>query len=159
MDSQSKSLSHHPSDHSDDLQGAQSTPAYMIARGFTLTNPLRNHQQASASSHELSEEKKRQRRESHKAVEKRRRESLNDGITELQKLLPEPEKNKGRIIHAAVEYIKELRTESETHLDQMSKWTFEKMLLQDQIALMRNELYSLKEENARLMDALHHQNA
>ncbi|KAI9251566.1 Myc-type, basic helix-loop-helix domain-containing protein [Sporodiniella umbellata] len=57
-------------------------------------------------------EKKRKRRESHNAVERRRRENINDRINELATLLPEgPEgvkTNKGTILRKSVESIRHL---------------------------------------------------
>lgn len=38
-------------------------------------------------------------------VERRRRETINEGINELAKVVPGSEKNKGAILQAAVEYI------------------------------------------------------
>ncbi|PVU97962.1 hypothetical protein BB561_000210 [Smittium simulii] len=60
-------------------------------------------------------EKRRRRRESHNAVERRRRDNINDQITELYNLLPNHMKdpnikpNKGLILSKSVAYIKELK--------------------------------------------------
>ncbi|PVU95586.1 hypothetical protein BB561_001728 [Smittium simulii] len=60
-------------------------------------------------------EKKQRRRESHNAVERRRRDNINDRIQELYTLLPESMKdaaikpNKGLILNLAVEYIKKIQ--------------------------------------------------
>ncbi|EIE88231.1 hypothetical protein RO3G_12942 [Rhizopus delemar RA 99-880] len=57
-------------------------------------------------------EKKRKRRESHNAVERRRRENINDRIHELATLLPDSREvvklNKGTILRKSVEHIKQL---------------------------------------------------
>ncbi|KAJ2628317.1 Cell morphogenesis protein PAG1, partial [Coemansia sp. RSA 1290] len=59
-------------------------------------------------------EKRRRRRESHNAVERRRRDNINDRIHELYELLPESiidlsvKPNKGVILKKSVEYIHQL---------------------------------------------------
>lgn len=72
-----------------------------------------------------SDEWLRQRRENHKEVERRRRETINEGINELAKLIPEGEKNKGKILSRAVQYIHELKQQQSNDLE---KWTLEKLL-------------------------------
>lgn len=42
-------------------------------------------------------------------VERRRRETINEGINELAKIVPECEKNKGQILQRTVTYIRELQ--------------------------------------------------
>ncbi|KAJ2740942.1 hypothetical protein H4S06_005991, partial [Coemansia sp. BCRC 34490] len=60
-------------------------------------------------------EKRRRRRESHNAVERRRRDNINDRIQELFTLLPETmidqnaKPNKGMILKKSVEYIRQLQ--------------------------------------------------
>ncbi|KAI7869175.1 helix-loop-helix DNA-binding domain-containing protein [Spinellus fusiger] len=60
-------------------------------------------------------EKRRRRRESHNAVERRRRDNINDRIQELGKLLPHLEEegvnrlNKGTILRKSVDQIKQLQ--------------------------------------------------
>ncbi|PIA17658.1 HLH-domain-containing protein [Coemansia reversa NRRL 1564] len=60
-------------------------------------------------------EKRRRRRESHNAVERRRRDNINDRIQELYMLLPETmidlnmKPNKGVILKKSVEYIRQLK--------------------------------------------------
>ncbi|CAO3629883.1 unnamed protein product [Cunninghamella echinulata] len=59
-------------------------------------------------------EKKRRRRESHNAVERRRRDNINERIYELSTLLPEPDatkNNKGTILRKSVEHIRMLHEE------------------------------------------------
>ncbi|CAG8500519.1 9994_t:CDS:2 [Paraglomus occultum] len=68
-----------------------------------------NRQQA------LQTEKKRRRRESHNAVERRRRDHINERIQELSTLLPETyvdnsnKPNKGIILRKSVDYIRDLK--------------------------------------------------
>ncbi|KAJ2545371.1 hypothetical protein EV175_005813, partial [Coemansia sp. RSA 1933] len=60
-------------------------------------------------------EKRRRRRESHNAVERRRRDNINDRITDLFTLLPDSmidanaKPNKGMILKKSVEYIRQLQ--------------------------------------------------
>ncbi|KAI9273582.1 hypothetical protein BY458DRAFT_435087, partial [Sporodiniella umbellata] len=56
-----------------------------------------------------SEEWHRRRRESHKLVERKRREAINQGINAIARCVPGCEKNKGSILHRAVEYIQQLK--------------------------------------------------
>lgn len=56
-------------------------------------------------------------------VERRRRETINEGINELAKIVPGCEKNKGSILQRAVSFITQLR-ENETQ--NIEKWTLEK---------------------------------
>ena len=58
-------------------------------------------------------------------VERRRRETINEGINELAKIVPGCEKNKGSILQRAVQYITQLRNNESQNID---KWTFEKVL-------------------------------
>ncbi|CAG8490326.1 1662_t:CDS:2 [Paraglomus brasilianum] len=63
----------------------------------------------------LQTEKKRRRRESHNAVERRRRDHINERIHELSTLLPETyadnsnKPNKGVILRKSVDYIRDLK--------------------------------------------------
>ncbi|KNC98704.1 uncharacterized protein SPPG_06382 [Spizellomyces punctatus DAOM BR117] len=98
-----------------------------------------------------SEEWLRQRRENHKEVERRRRETINDGINELAKLIPEGEKNKGRILSRAVQYIHQLKEQESTNLE---KWTLEKLLCEQAIQELSAQVESLKAENEQLRSQL-----
>lgn len=52
-------------------------------------------------------DKKRKRRESHNAVERRRRDNINERIMELSTLLPDATKdNEGTILQKSVDHIK-----------------------------------------------------
>ncbi|KAK5827279.1 Myc-type, basic helix-loop-helix domain-containing protein, partial [Linnemannia elongata] len=63
----------------------------------------------------LMNEKRRRRRESHNAVERRRRDNINEKIQELSTLLPEiyvdsaNKPNKGVILRKSVDYIRHLQ--------------------------------------------------
>ncbi|KAL0082283.1 Myc-type, basic helix-loop-helix domain-containing protein [Phycomyces blakesleeanus] len=63
-------------------------------------------------------EKKRKRRESHNLVERRRRDNINDRISELATLLPDPDAiktNKGTILKKSVDHIKLLHDKLQLH--------------------------------------------
>lgn len=69
----------------------------------------------SAQKHAILQEKRRRRRESHNAVERRRRDNINEKIQEISTLIPDifidssNKPNKGVILRKAVEYIKHLQ--------------------------------------------------
>ena len=79
-------------------------------------------------------EKRRRRRESHNAVERRRRDNINDRIHELGTLLPDLENdginkpNKGYILRKSVEQIKSLQHEVTEYSQRVRE--LEKMLEQ-----------------------------
>ena len=93
-----------------------------------------------------SEEWHRQRRDNHKEVERRRRETINDGISELAKIVPGCEKNKGSILARAVQYIQQLK-ENESH--NIEKWTLEKLLTDQAMAELQQTNEKLKLELER----------
>ncbi|KAI8884012.1 HLH-domain-containing protein [Backusella circina FSU 941] len=81
---------------------------------------------------QLMMEKRRRRRESHNAVERRRRDTINDRIQELCNLLPESsletmtlgpnnKPNKGAILKKSVEHIRELQQEVQNYQQQMKE--------------------------------------
>lgn len=72
-----------------------------------------------------TDEWKQQRRDSHKEVERRRRESINQAINSLSLLLPVKESSKAAILARAAEYIEKLK---ETENANIEKWTLQKLL-------------------------------
>lgn len=78
-------------------------------------------------------------------MERRRRETINEGINELAKIVPGCEKNKGSILQRAVQYITQLR-ENETK--NIEKWTLEKLLTDQAITELSASVDKLKEEVA-----------
>ncbi|KAF9365202.1 basic helix-loop-helix protein [Mortierella sp. NVP85] len=56
-----------------------------------------------------SEEWHKMRRDNHKEVERRRRETINAGINDLAACIPNPDKNKGQILRQAVKYIQSIQ--------------------------------------------------
>ncbi|KAL9550621.1 hypothetical protein MBANPS3_004642 [Mucor bainieri] len=95
-----------------------------------------------------SEEWHRLRRENHKQVERRRRETINDGITELSRIVPGCEKNKGSILQRAAIYIRQLK---EAEAATVEKWTLEKLLTDQAISELNRQVEALKNENSRIL--------
>lgn len=79
-------------------------------------------------------------------VERRRRETINEGINELAKIVPGCEKNKGSILQRGVEYITQLKN-NETH--NIEKWTLEKLLTDQAIGELSSSVDRLKDELQR----------
>ncbi|KAJ3096337.1 basic helix-loop-helix protein [Phlyctochytrium planicorne] len=94
-----------------------------------------------------SEEWLKQRRDNHKEVERKRRETINEGINALARIVPNGEKNKGRVISRAVQYINQLKQNEAANLE---KWTLEKLLCEQAIQDLHNTITKLKAENAVL---------
>ncbi|KAK3990190.1 hypothetical protein QBC44DRAFT_72801 [Cladorrhinum sp. PSN332] len=94
-----------------------------------------------------SEEWHKMRKDNHKEVERRRRETINEGINELAKIVPGCEKNKGSILQRAVAFITQLK-ENETQ--NIEKWTLEKLLTEQAIAELSQSNDKLKQECDRL---------
>ncbi|KAK0711479.1 hypothetical protein B0H67DRAFT_555450 [Lasiosphaeris hirsuta] len=94
-----------------------------------------------------SEEWHKMRKDNHKEVERRRRETINEGINELAKIVPGCEKNKGSILQRAVSFITQLK-ENETQ--NIEKWTLEKLLTEQAIAELSTSNDKLKHECERL---------
>ena|SRR5271163_3920375 len=88
-----------------------------------------------------SEEWHRQRRDNHKEVERRRRETINDGINQLAKIIPASEKNKGSILAKAVNYINQLKQNESQYIE---KWTLEKLFMEQGMEELRKTNEQLK---------------
>jgi transcriptional regulator CBF1 len=80
-------------------------------------------------------------------VERRRRETINEGINELSKIVPGCEKNKGSILQRAVAFISQLK---ENESQNIEKWTLEKLLTEQAIAELSASNDKLKQECERL---------
>ncbi|KAI1312106.1 hypothetical protein F5Y03DRAFT_264254 [Xylaria venustula] len=93
-----------------------------------------------------SEEWHKQRKDNHKEVERRRRETINEGINELAKIVPGCEKNKGSILQRAVSYIIQLKTNEAQNIE---KWTLEKLLTEQAIQELSTSNDKLKKECER----------
>lgn len=95
------------------------------------------------------------RKELHKEVEKRRRQTINDGIIELSKLLPENSpKSKGNIISSAVNYIKSLKSMigNSDQIKEIERWNYEKSKMLEEMRNLHNQIRALKNENAALKE-------
>ena len=78
-----------------------------------------------------------------RTVERRRRETINEGINELAKIVPGCEKNKGSILQRAVQYITQLRDNETRNIE---KWTLEKMLTDQALSEVTSSLDKLKDD-------------
>ncbi|KAF9152179.1 basic helix-loop-helix protein [Linnemannia schmuckeri] len=79
------------------------------------------------------------RRDNHKEVERRRRETINEGINGLAKMVPNCDKNKGSILKEAVKYIKSVLAENERLTGEIAvattaKYEIEKYLMEKSVA-------------------------
>lgn len=80
-------------------------------------------------------------------VERRRRETINEGINELAKIVPGCEKNKGSILQRAVAFITQLKENEQQNIE---KWTLEKLLTEQAIQELSQANDKLKSECERL---------
>lgn len=80
-------------------------------------------------------------------MERRRRETINEGINELAKIVPGCEKNKGSILQRAVQFITQLK---ENESQNIEKWTLEKLLTEQAIQELSQSNDKLKQEVDRL---------
>ena len=78
-------------------------------------------------------------------MERRRRETINEGINQISKIVPNCEKNKGSVLQRAVAYISELVEGQKTS---QAKWEFEKMAL-DQAVRELDSRYSKMQDSAK----------
>lgn len=90
-----------------------------------------------------TEEWRRQRKDSHKEVERRRRESINYHINTLSQLLPVRETSKAAILSRAAEYIEKLK---ETENANIEKWTLQKLLSEQNASSLATANEKLQEE-------------
>lgn len=90
-----------------------------------------------------SAEWKQQRKDSHKEVERRRRENINTAINRLSSLLPVRESSKAAILARAAEYIQKLK---ETENANIEKWTLQKLLNEQTTQHMTGQNEKLQEE-------------
>ncbi|KAF9221747.1 hypothetical protein BS17DRAFT_710577 [Gyrodon lividus] len=85
----------------------------------------------------------RQRKDNHKEVERRRRGNINEGITELGRIVPNSsgEKAKGAILGRAVQYIHHLK---ENEARNIEKWTLEKLLMDQAMGDLQSQLEEMR---------------
>ncbi|KAG0680479.1 basic helix-loop-helix protein [Pichia californica] len=89
----------------------------------------------------------------HKEVERRRRETINNAINELQDLVPTTHTNKAQIIRKASEFIKKLKEKEETLVN---KWTLEKIITDQAISELANSNEKLKSELEKAYREIEH---
>ncbi|ODV92954.1 hypothetical protein CANCADRAFT_21099 [Tortispora caseinolytica NRRL Y-17796] len=89
----------------------------------------------------VSTDWQRQRKDCHKEVERRRRETISNGIEKLAKLIPHCDKSKGAILAKAAEYIQELKENEHANFE---KWTVEKLTAEQTIAELSHSNETLK---------------
>lgn len=100
-----------------------------------------------------SEEYYRIKKYNHKEVERRRRETINKGIDDLGKVVPDCDKHKGQILQRAVDYIKALKEKEETLMKQL---TLEKLISEQSVNELSSTNKSLKAELAQAWKELDH---
>lgn len=103
-------------------------------------------QMSASKVHHGTDEWHRQRRDNHKEVERRRRESINIGIKELAALIPTQDTNKAQILQRTVEYIKRLKENENNNIE---KWTLEKLLTEQAVSELSASNEKLKAELER----------
>ncbi|KAF2744312.1 hypothetical protein M011DRAFT_408658 [Sporormia fimetaria CBS 119925] len=114
--------------------------------------PTANESPAPQSSHKPpvgSDEWHKVRRDNHKEVERRRRETINEGINELAKIVPGCEKNKGSILQRAVQFITQLKENEQQNIE---KWTLEKLLTEQAITELSASCDKFKAEMQHAWD-------
>lgn len=82
-------------------------------------------------------------------MERRRRETINEGINELAKIVPGCEKNKGSILQRAVQFITQLKENEQQNIE---KWTLEKLLTEQAITELSASCDKFKAECQRAWD-------
>ncbi|CUS21372.1 LAQU0S03e01046g1_1 [Lachancea quebecensis] len=90
-----------------------------------------------------SAEWRQQRKDSHKEVERRRRENINTAINKLSELLPVKESSKASILLRAAEYILKLKDTENANIE---KWTLQKLLGEQQVSTLTKANESLQLE-------------
>ncbi|OIW33885.1 helix-loop-helix protein that binds the motif-containing protein [Coniochaeta ligniaria NRRL 30616] len=132
-----------PMPHDNGLSMAAPTAQMQVPNGVQ-DNP---HRYATTKPAVGSEEWHKQRKDNHKEVERRRRETINEGINELAKIVPGCEKNKGSILQRAVAFITQLKENEQQNIE---KWTLEKLLTEQAITELSQSNDKLKSECERL---------
>lgn len=84
-------------------------------------------------------------------MERRRRETINEGINELAKIVPGCEKNKGSILQRAVQFITQLK---ENESQNIEKWTLEKLLTEQAISELSASCDKFKAEYQQAREEL-----
>lgn len=88
-------------------------------------------------------EARQHKRENHRLIERRRRETINNGISELARILPDQPKNRGTIILKAVEYIDELKQNVAQAKRETEAVKRENLLLLEELAVKNRKINEL----------------
>ncbi|KAG0222489.1 hypothetical protein B0O80DRAFT_494423 [Mortierella sp. GBAus27b] len=109
------------------------------ASSTLATVPIEQSQPPAAKPVPGTEEWHKMRRDNHKEVERRRRETINEGINDIARMVPNSDKNKGSVLRQAVKYIQMIVTENEqmqgdTDALVTTKFELEKAVLEKNVA-------------------------
>ncbi|KAI4870922.1 hypothetical protein F4820DRAFT_442786 [Hypoxylon rubiginosum] len=143
---QDPTFGHHDMMHPDGLPDANSLGQHAVQNGVRPTQPYATTPTSNSKPAVGSEEWHKMRKDNHKEVERRRRETINEGINELAKIVPGCEKNKGSILQRAVIFITQLK---ENEAQNIEKWTLEKLLTEQAIQELSASNDKLKQECER----------
>ncbi|KAI1808549.1 hypothetical protein F4811DRAFT_246145 [Daldinia bambusicola] len=144
---QDSSFGHNDMLHADSLPDTSSNGLPPSQNGVRSAQPSYTTSSTSTSKPAVgSEEWHKLRKDNHKEVERRRRETINEGINELAKIVPGCEKNKGSILQRAVMFITQLK---ENEAQNLEKWTLEKLLTEQAIQELSASNDKLKQECER----------
>lgn len=87
------------------------------------------------------------RKVNHKEVERKRRQTINEGLDNLAALIAsphaQPEKNKGALLQKACMYIRELKSNENANIE---KYTMDKLLCDQQINDLRVHIETLNQQ-------------
>ncbi|KAF9939328.1 basic helix-loop-helix protein [Mortierella antarctica] len=100
----------HPVGHIQTLLGGGDSDSMLATVPITPESPVVTKTEKPAPG---TDEWHKLRRDNHKEVERRRRENINQGITELSRVVPNSDKNKGVILRQAVRYIYSIKETQE----------------------------------------------
>lgn len=132
-----------PADGLSTQQPAGVAPTALPQNGIRTSQPSYTANAGGVKPAVGSEEWHKARKDSHKEVERRRRETINEGINELAKIVPGCEKNKGSILQRAVSFITQLKDNEAQNIE---KWTLEKLLTEQAIQELSGSNDKLKQE-------------
>ncbi|CAI6329800.1 unnamed protein product [Periconia digitata] len=142
-------------DHHQQQQGMQDFSLEALKAATSSSRgvpPSANDSPPSSATHKPqvgTEEWHKVRRDNHKEVERRRRETINEGINELAKIVPGCEKNKGSILQRAVQFITQLKENEQQNIE---KWTLEKLLTEQAITELSASCDKFKSDCQRAYD-------
>lgn len=100
-----------------------------------------------------SDEWHKVRKLNHKEVERRRRETINVAIKELQEMVPTAHNNKAQVIRKAADTIRKMKEQEETNVN---KWTLEKIITDQAIAELASSNEKLKSELEKAYREIEH---